>query len=162
MGGLRHRASIVGTCQETSSAHIPPVAPRRPLRYTVSRPNHHALSEAERNRAAAARRHRESGGTAKPQDLYSLVAAQFPDLSAEELTQTLESSPSTRKWWNMVQWVRQHLVELGELDGSTRGVWKITDAGRARLKREGHRPPSRGNRTATSTSATLPMRTVTR
>jgi restriction system protein len=76
------------------------------------------------------------GGAAKPRDLYPLVAQQFPELSPEELTQTLESSPSTRKWWNLVQWVRQHLVELGELDGSTRGVWKITDAGRARLKRE--------------------------
>ena len=72
------------------------------------------------------------GGTAKPQDVYPLVAAQFPELSPEELTQTLESSASTRKWWNLVQWVRQHLVELGEIDGSTRGVWKITDAGRAR------------------------------
>ena len=84
------------------------------------------------------------GGTAKPKDLYPLVASQFPALSAEELTQTLESSPSTRKWWNLVQWVRQHLVELGELDGSTRGVWKVTDAGRARLKREGQRPPKPG------------------
>ena len=85
------------------------------------------------------------GGTAKPKDVYPLVAAQFPELSPEEQTQTLESTPpSVRKWWNMVQWVRQHLVEVGELDGSTRGVWKITDAGRARLKREGHRPTKPG------------------
>src|SRR5688572_26526012 len=76
------------------------------------------------------------GGTAKPRDLYPLVAAQFPQLSADELTQTLESSPSTRKWANLVQWVRQRLVEQKELDGSTRGVWTITDAGRARLKKE--------------------------
>jgi restriction system protein len=62
------------------------------------------------------------GGVAKPRDLYPLVAQRFPELSPEELTQTLKSSPSTRKWWNLVQWVRQHLVELGELDGSTRGV----------------------------------------
>jgi hypothetical protein len=52
------------------------------------------------------------GGTAKPRDVYPLVAAKFPQLTAEELTETLESSPSTRKWWNLVQWVRQHLVEL--------------------------------------------------
>jgi restriction system protein len=85
------------------------------------------------------------GGTAKPKDVYPLVAAQFPELSPEEQTQTLESTPpSVRKWWNMVQWVRQHLVEVGELDGSTRGVWKITDAGRARRKREGHRPTKPG------------------
>jgi restriction system protein len=29
--------------------------------------------------------------------------------------------------------VRQHLVEAGEIDGSTRGVWTITEKGRARL-----------------------------
>jgi len=83
------------------------------------------------------------GGTAKPRDIYPIVAEQFPELTPEELTQTLESSASTRKWWNLVQWVRQHLVELGELDGGTRGVWTISDAGRARLKREGDRPNHR-------------------
>jgi len=74
-----------------------------------------------------------SGGSAKPRDLYSKVAAHFPDLSAEEQEQRLESSASTRKWWNLVQWVRQRLVESHEIDGSTRGVWTLTDAGRARL-----------------------------
>ncbi len=80
------------------------------------------------------------GGATKPRDLYPVVAAEFPQLTPEELAQTLESSPTTRKWWNLVQWVRQSLVDLGELDGSTRGVWKITDAGRARLKRERDKP----------------------
>ena len=37
-----------------------------------------------------------------------------------------------------MQWVRQHLVEAGQIDGSTRGVWKLTDTGRARLQA----PPS--------------------
>jgi restriction system protein len=55
-------------------------------------------------------------------------------LTVEEQEERLESSPSTRKWWNLVQWVRQHLVQAGEIDGSTRGVWKLTDAGRTRLK----------------------------
>lgn len=32
-----------------------------------------------------------------------------------------------------MQWVRQRLVEKGQIDGSTRGVWKITAAGEARL-----------------------------
>jgi restriction system protein len=45
----------------------------------------------------------------------------------------MENAPTARKWWNLVQWVRQKLVERGEIDGSTRGVWRITDAGRARL-----------------------------
>ena len=44
-------------------------------------------------------------------------------------------------------WVRQHLVQNGKIDGSTRGVWKLTDAGRARLSNSvggihdaGHQP----------------------
>lgn len=75
----------------------------------------------------------ESGGSAKPRDIYPKVAAYFPELTAEEQEQRLESSASTRKWWNLVQWVRQRLVESREIDGSTRGVWTLTDAGRARL-----------------------------
>jgi hypothetical protein len=34
-----------------------------------------------------------------------------------------------------VQWVRQSLVTAGEIDGTTRGVWKITPKGRDRLAR---------------------------
>ena len=55
-----------------------------------------------------------------------------PDLTPEEQEQYLDSSQG-RKWWNLVQWVRQALVRTGEIDGSTRGVWKLTDAGRTRL-----------------------------
>jgi restriction system protein len=75
----------------------------------------------------------ECGGSAKPRALYPKVAANFPDLTAAEQEQRLESSPSTRKWWNLVQWVRQALVSAGEIDGSTRGVWTITPRGTARL-----------------------------
>lgn len=75
----------------------------------------------------------ESGGSAKPRDIYPKVAAYFPELTSEDLEQRLESSASTRKWWNLVQWVRQRLVESRQIDGSTRGVWTLTEAGRARL-----------------------------
>jgi restriction system protein len=75
----------------------------------------------------------ESGGSAKPRDVYPKLAALFPSLTPDEQEQRLESSPSTRKWWNLVQWVRQHLVQAGEIDGTTRGMWKVTSAGRARL-----------------------------
>lgn len=72
------------------------------------------------------------GGASEPRKLYSLVAAHFPDLSAEEQEERLESSPSTRKWSNLVQWARQNLVEQGQIDRSQRGVWKVTETGRAR------------------------------
>ncbi len=75
----------------------------------------------------------DSGGSAAPGEIYPKIAADFPDLTPEEQDQRLESSAATRKWWNLVQWVRQDLVAAGEIDGSTRGVWKLTEAGRARL-----------------------------
>ena len=74
-----------------------------------------------------------NGGSAKPKEVYPKVAEYFPGLTPEEQELRLESSPSTRKWSNLVQWVRQRLVDAGEIDGSTGGVWKLTDAGRVRL-----------------------------
>ena len=56
----------------------------------------------------------------------------FPQLSEQDLSARLPSSPSTYRWHNLVQWSRQKLVEKGEIDASTRGVWKLTPRGRAR------------------------------
>lgn len=74
-----------------------------------------------------------NGGAAEPKKIYSRVANYFPELTAEDQTRRMDSKPSARKWWNLVQWARQTLVARGEIDGSTRGVWKITPGGRARL-----------------------------
>jgi restriction system protein len=73
----------------------------------------------------------DAGGSAKPRDLYGSLAKVF-GLTDEEKLEKLETGPV--KWWNLVQWVRQKLVETGEIDGSVRGVWKVTDSGRLRLK----------------------------
>ncbi len=70
---------------------------------------------------------------AKPKNIYPRVAEAFPDLTEEDRNARLPSSPSTFKWHNLVQWVRQGLVESGHLDGSTRGVWRLTPKGKARL-----------------------------
>ncbi len=78
----------------------------------------------------------ELGGEARPRDVYPLVAKRFPQLTAEEQEERLENYPSTRKWSNLLQWVRQRLVDIGEIDGSQRGIWKITAAGRVRLETE--------------------------
>jgi restriction system protein len=85
----------------------------------------------------------ELGGAGKPSDVYPLVAKHFPSLTPDEQDQRLENYPSTRKWSNLVQWVRQRLVDTGEIDGSQRGVWRITEAGRARLE-AGARAPTGG------------------
>jgi len=81
------------------------------------------------------------GGEARPHDIYPLLTQRFPDLTAEELEERLESSPSTRRWHNLVQWVRQRLVESGEIDGSTRGIWRITPAARERLSASANATP---------------------
>ena len=40
----------------------------------------------------------------------------------------------------LVTRVRQELVQAGEIDGTTRGVWKLTEAGKARLTSSGVQP----------------------
>jgi restriction system protein len=82
----------------------------------------------------------ELGGEGRPRDIYPLVAKRFPQLTPEEQEERLENYPSTRKWSNLVQWIRQRLVDLGQIDGSQRGIWKITAAGRDRLQGEGASP----------------------
>lgn len=92
-----------------------------------------------------------NGGAAEPKSIYPRVAEYFPELTAEDQERRMDSKPSARKWWNLVQWARQTLVAAGQIDGSTRGVWKITELGRARLETvteadrqepvEGGRPP---------------------
>jgi restriction system protein len=76
----------------------------------------------------------ELGGEGRPRDIYPRVAKRFPNLTEEEQEERLENYPSTRKWSNLVQWIRQRLVDVGQIDGSQRGIWKITAAGRARLQ----------------------------
>lgn len=77
------------------------------------------------------------GGVARPRDVYPKVAESFPQLTPEDLETRLPNYPSTRKWSNLVQWVRQVLVEHNEIDGSERGVWKITEAGQSRIAKLG-------------------------
>jgi len=92
----------------------------------------------------------QAGGAAQPRDLYPKLATLF-SLSVEEQEERLPNSPTTRKWWNLVQWVRQHLVEAEEIDGSTRGVWKLTAKGAARLEER----PTRRSQSAPAPETTL-------
>jgi hypothetical protein len=58
----------------------------------------------------------ELGGKAEPKELYPKLAEIFPQLTEEDLTARLPSSPSTFRWHNLVQWSRQKLVEKDEID----------------------------------------------
>ena len=73
----------------------------------------------------------EIGGEGIPRDIYPLVTRKLPQITDEDLAERLPSGGS--KWTNRIQWVRQRLVEKGEIDGSTPGVWRITEAGQERL-----------------------------
>jgi hypothetical protein len=42
-----------------------------------------------------------------------------------------------RKWRNMLQWVRLHLINKGHLEPGVRDVWKVSDAGRTRCQKTG-------------------------
>ena len=74
----------------------------------------------------------ELGGKSEPKELYAKLATVFPQLTQEDLSARMPSNPSIFRWHNLVQWSRQKLVEKGEIDGSTRGIWKLTPRGRAR------------------------------
>ncbi len=73
----------------------------------------------------------EVGGEATPREIYPLVTAKFPEIPEEDLAERLKHGAN--RWTNRIQWVRQKLVQNGEIDSATRGVWRITDEGRQRL-----------------------------
>jgi hypothetical protein len=76
----------------------------------------------------------ELGGAAKPKDICPKVAEFFPDLTPAELEERLSSSPSTKRFANLVQWAREALRKKGQLDGSTKGIWKISPRGLERIR----------------------------
>ena len=78
------------------------------------------------------------GGEAKPQTIYSKVTSHFPQITKEDLEETI--SGGINKWTNRIQWVRQRLVLRGELERYPRGIWRITVKGRERLRAEGPPP----------------------
>jgi restriction system protein len=72
------------------------------------------------------------GGKARPKEIYPLMADKFPQLTQDDLNMTIASGGN--KWTNRIQWVRQHLIDKGELISPERGIWAITDKGRQRVQ----------------------------
>ncbi len=72
-----------------------------------------------------------TGGQARTRDVYPLLQRRFPNLTPEDLEERLASG--TPKWTNRIQWVRQALVQKGEVSSPQHGFWVITEKGRARL-----------------------------
>ncbi len=90
------------------------------------------------------------GGVAKPSELYNKVARHFPQLTQVDKEARYPKS-GLLIWPNRVQWARNDLVKKGELDASTRGIWRITDRGRVGLGVTPPPPPP---------SASLPALTI--
>jgi restriction system protein len=49
-----------------------------------------------------------------------------------EQQRTLTRSGKEPAWVNRVRWTRQRLINNGDLDGSQRGIWRLTNQGRRR------------------------------
>jgi restriction system protein len=66
------------------------------------------------------------GGSGKPREVCDYIADQFR-VSDKKLDETLKSGQT--RYYNQVHWARQYLVWEGLLDGSTHGVWALTQLG---------------------------------
>jgi restriction system protein len=74
----------------------------------------------------------ELGGQGRTKEIYPLVTKKFPEIKDEDLTEALPSGGF--KWTNRIQWVRQSLIDKGEMYSPNRGIWAITDKGRNRAE----------------------------
>lgn len=76
----------------------------------------------------------DAGGQLPMSTAIDNVTMLYREITPEDLAGRLKNGVS--RWRNSVQWTRQRLLLKGELDGSVRGVWRITDKGKARVERE--------------------------
>lgn len=76
----------------------------------------------------------DKGGYANPKDIYPLITKEFKCLTKEDLESRLPHGDN--KWKNMIQWVRQILVNKGEISKKEKGIWRITQLGIQRVEME--------------------------
>ncbi|TCN18949.1 restriction endonuclease [Mesobacillus foraminis] len=72
------------------------------------------------------------GGQGTPKEIYPLVTNKFPTITQEDIDERMESGGN--KWTNRIQWVRQKLVDSGDMYSPQRGIWGITEKGRNRVQ----------------------------
>jgi restriction system protein len=68
------------------------------------------------------------GGSGRPAEVRDAIANQF-QISEQERTELLEGGAP--RFDNQVAWARFYLVKAGIIDSSRRGVWSLSDKGRA-------------------------------
>jgi len=82
-----------------------------------------------------------NGGTnyeVRPKETYDPLA-NFFGLSLSERKSPRPDGYGGSQWENRVQWTRQRLINNGELDGSTRGIWRLNNAGEFRASKISNR-----------------------
>ncbi len=73
----------------------------------------------------------EMGGSAVPGvELYQRVAEKM-GFAGQDMEYDLVHA--REKWVYTLQWVRHTLVQTGDMDGSKRGIWAVTEQGRKRI-----------------------------
>jgi hypothetical protein len=78
----------------------------------------------------------ERGGSAPIGDVLNRVGEMMREALKPVDRQPMPSDPSQPRWRNAAQWARHALVQRGLLkDGSPRGVWELSDAGRREIRR---------------------------
>ena len=74
------------------------------------------------------------GGKAKTKNVYPEVEKSM-GLSLAKYPEEYETYQKGQiKWKNKTAWAREYLKRKGQIDGTERGIWKITDMGRDRVK----------------------------
>ena len=74
-----------------------------------------------------------SGGRATPTEMYNRLSIVFQLTEDDKKQMTHDNKESV--WHNRVRQARRTLVEKGQIDPTTHGVWEITQAGMARIER---------------------------
>jgi len=77
---------------------------------------------------------KDAGGSLSIRDAVAKTKEFYPELTDEEKASMLTSGENRLN--NRIAWCRQRLVEKGEIDSSTRGIWKITEEGKKRVEAE--------------------------
>jgi restriction system protein len=72
---------------------------------------------------------RELGGSGRPDEVRAVIAREL-HISEAEQSEPLPSGVQTR-FENQVHWARFYLAKAGYIDSSQRGVWTLTEKGRA-------------------------------
>ncbi len=76
----------------------------------------------------------ELGGKAKTKNVYTEVE-KIMGLNPSKYPEEYETYQKGQiKWKNKTAWAREYLKRKGQLDGTERGIWKITEIGRERVK----------------------------